>query len=320
MLILSLLILACFNAPDAGLVCPQKVVRPCEGDNFATSLIVLGDINGDGTDDFLVSDPYREGVHREEGWVVAVSGATHKAIWSRFAGECHLTLGIHARLMGDQNADGIQDAGLSAGWFLERDRLQFWTLSGANGEVLRQESISRLPELSLPRDLPFRPGYVEHVSLCPEEPTHGIRKVKLVQEGETPAVVVMQDSKGAILGQRDFPAHWETSHCSYFLSAIGDVDGDRQGDVLVGIDMPTRAMYQVWSGADLQSVWEETVQLDNMYDLEWATCNDLDADGTRDLLCGMHWLCGGPDVRGYIEARSGRTGKVLFRLTRADLE
>ena len=101
-----------------------------EGDDFGAGLAVLGDVNGDGVDDFAVSDPWATHPDGGWGWLGAVSGRTQRPIWEVRGGEATGGCGCHLTSLGDVDGDGVYDLAESSNTPGLRLR------SGASGELL----------------------------------------------------------------------------------------------------------------------------------------------------------------------------------------
>src|SRR5262245_24634076 len=79
------------------------------GENFGTSVAAAGDVDGDGTPDYVVSAPRRSTSLTFVGEVVVYSGRTGSLIWSVFGPVANGVLGNSVAGVGDVDGDGKDD-------------------------------------------------------------------------------------------------------------------------------------------------------------------------------------------------------------------
>lgn len=383
-----------------------------EGDDFGSGLAVLGDVDGDGTDDFAVSDPWREDPDRGEGWIALVSGESREILWQVWGapdpgGEPSGEFGNSLFPLGDVDGDGVPDlaewgwwskpltvlSGASGARLLEvpgrtvasagdvdgdgqcdllvgqravtvndAGAILGVVRSGADGTILRSLSVPATvrssgairavalddidgdgkPDwgLSTGRRLvvfraedgapmpaeygarllavagPISPGSGPFATIEEEEE----RAIRLVlrpissEDAETTSDLIRRHG---LRGPSDLATPWGLA-----LENLGDVDSDGADDYLVGLNpgsLIEGVAPGVWSGSGSGNLWR--------YREPYEICRtramgigDLDGDGRRDVLVSGFWSTGGPPVTGWVEALSGKTGRRLFKLTRADLE
>ncbi len=104
---------------------------PAGEDGFGTGLAVLGDVNGDGVDDFAVSDPYREDAEKGKGWIAAICGKKRVLLWETWGDPDTDAIGNALFPVGDVNKDGKSDLAQWSWW-----GKPLTVLSGADGEEL----------------------------------------------------------------------------------------------------------------------------------------------------------------------------------------
>lgn len=375
-------------------------------DCFGGGLAVLGDVNGDGIDDFAVSNPWRKDPEKGAGWIASVSGKTRSPLWEVWGEPEAKPIGEDLFEVGDVDGDGVSDlaqwswwdspmtvlsgasgeellsfpgrsaapAGdvdgdghgdvLVAGQIDVPDGEDAVTLafirSGGNGEVLggltAPAPLTRvtwavatgdvdddgLPDWAVrtggrpllffrSRDGHPLPGEVGTRLLSvgfPRSPATGPRVTARVQDG---SLMLVFTEKRHAESREDPPKPTavelrEPSDMAMpghlIIDCLGDVDDDGVDDFLVGLNSGEVAWeldrgLGVWSGATARRVWNypepEEPCLTRMMSI-----HDLDEDGVMDVLISGFWAPGAREIEGWVEARSGRTGEVLFRIHQGD--
>lgn len=261
-----------------------------------------GDLDGDGSQDFLLCTPFepRSG-GKGRGCVRAFSGAN---------GACLLTIeGVSERapfyrfvirandMDGDGrgdllHADGEMTRALSGltGAVLHRVQDDWAYSLGSTGDVDRDGCADWL--LGSPLEGERAPGYDGHYG-----DTAGL--VHLIS-GRTGAVIwEMRGRPGDVLG-------WD-------VCGVGDTSGDGRDDFVVTTngDQFDRHSALVFSGAD-QKQLQELPFPTGQYREHAAAAGDVDADGCQDILLGSHAVSSGGAIRVY----SGRDGSVLLDFRR----
>jgi hypothetical protein len=110
------------------------------GDQMAQSAAPLGDVNGDGHDDYAVGAPYADGQQPDSGVVYVRSGHNASTLWTYGGERTGDQLGWSVAALGDIDADGVCDlivgAPRSEPFLLGIDRGGVYLLSGATGALL----------------------------------------------------------------------------------------------------------------------------------------------------------------------------------------
>lgn len=107
------------------------------------------------------------------------------------------------------------------------------------------------------------------------------------------------------------------------LDVLGDVDDDGTAELFLGMDgtgLFSGVTACARRGADGKALWSVREHDELIHDMTTEVTGDLDGDGVHDVLIGYRWAVGGPPIQGWVQARSGADGSLLFELQRADLE
>jgi hypothetical protein len=109
------------------------------------------------------------------------------------------------------------------------------------------------------------------------------------------------------------------------VAGLGDVDGDAQCDVAVGmreagLGTPGLGRVRVYSGASGALLYEVVGPAGGtLYGSAVSGSGDANDDGVRDLLVGGWWLDGGSN-RGYVDLRNGADGGLIWSMTGVTVE
>jgi hypothetical protein len=106
------------------------------------------------------------------------------------------------------------------------------------------------------------------------------------------------------------------------VASIGDLDGDGKGEIAVGAPRTNDQSrsrpgeLRVYSGAGGKELrhWSGT-QPGELYGRMVWSAGDVDRDGVDDLAISAPWYRRGENAKvGRVEIRSGRSGRVLYKL------
>lgn len=285
---------------------------PLENGIFGHWVLAVPDLDGDRRADVVIAAP--NGLVGDEmyGVVTARSPATGRELWRRSGSTPWSQLGWDLAIAGDHDGDGRVDLfvghpGTNGG----RAHL----VSGKDGAVLRTYAppsstpsfgwyVARVDDLDGDgrADLAVgtRPGY------APDDPPNG-------------AAYVMASGSGKELHRwtGDKPG----SNFGEVVAALGDLDGDGRGEVVVSApgtnwSRDVVGEVHVYSGATGTELrrWRGS-EAGELYGRMIVGAGDLDGDGADDLAIGAPWhRVGADDCVGRVELRSGRSGAVIATL------
>ncbi|MBI2060969.1 MAG: FG-GAP repeat protein [Nitrospirae bacterium] len=302
------------------LAAPGSLLMTLNGDraggNFGTAGTVLGDIDGDGKDEFAVSQP---GSWDGSGQVFVYSWADPMASPSGLDLRYQIPNPGNSRAFGDMvqgggdvNGDGTPDLLISGRWDTEGGD-SVYVHSGRDGSLLFRLQSPALDDgfgwsAAILDDLD-RDGHAEVLVGAP-------RAYDMF--GRAGLAYLYSGADGTLLRAPCNMAYSETEF-GYSVSAIGDVDGDGTGDYAIGAPRdlsdgpsPNRTgVVWVFSGAEGNLLYHKT--------------------GTNDLERFGHVVSGGFDLKGdgspdlvvassqwgnvTLHALSGRDGSVLWQKT-----
>jgi hypothetical protein len=279
------------------------------GSNFGASVAGRIDLDGDGFLDVLIGAPLDSSAAYQGGAVFGYSPHLNSFVVGWYGGLPTEGFGSSVRsLEGDLDGDGVDDFIIGAPGidmaFVNSSKggVQLFSNSGQAGSGFGTD-VCRGGDLD-------NDGTVDYLVGSPDYVDAGGTK--------TGRVTAFSGKTGNKLWSADGAAD---SKFGKSLAVPGDLDGDGQNDILVGV--PQRldingnktGCVTVLSGANQSVLYK--VFGDNANDTFGHSVHgaggDLDNDGTTDFIVGAPQLLGS-DV-GYARAISGATGNTLFTFT-----
>lgn len=258
-------------------------------DEFGWAIAGIGDVNGDGPADVVISQPgYFFPSIEFPGKVYAFSGATGEELWSREGEFPAGHFGISVDNAGDFNGDGITDVivGGSRSW---NPPGRFSILSGDTGALLFDFEQTVYGELD---------HFGEAVAGVGDIDGNGCDDVAVgAYEGGVSdphnflgAVFVYGGPDGRLLHA------WEGDTPNFFghaVSGAGDVDGDGVPDIVIGAyGDSSNGVYSsgaayVYSGSSGNKIgsWNGDFPLE-FFGASVASAGDVNGDGRSDVVIG----------------------------------
>ncbi len=283
------------------------LVGEANGDNFGWIARSIGDVNGDGREDVVITAPYNDagGVNAGRGYVY--SGASGQLLYMVTGDTPNGELGLSVDPVGDINGDGISDIAFGAP-FASTAAAPGYVLvvSGSNGATLFRFGTSAITFA----------GY--SVGEAGDLTADGVRDVLVGVPGRSPAGVPGGGSVFVVSGATGTVAAIVDGTVSNGLfgagtRTLGDLNGDNIPDFAVGSSNEAGGRVRVYSGAD-GSLLFPAISVTNGGTLGqyWLfSPGDYDNDGIPDLFAAdINNATGGFD-QGQAYIFSGATGNRI---------
>ena len=318
------------GSPEGLEVSPAAVLDGAgSGDRFGASLARAGDVNGDGYADLLVGAPGYSDGEADEGAVFlfygSAAGLETISSWSAESNQAGAQLGAAVAGAGDVDGDGSGDVLAGApGWtFTEASEgAAFLYLGGAAGPpavadwswASGQEGAQAGASLAGAGDFDGD-GFADVVVGAPAWDDGE------VDEG---GVFVFEGSSGgpSLLPDRVLQSTEAGASFGFSVAALGDVDGDGYGDLLVGspnsddwggADEGETFLYQgTAAGVSPTQSWPpRSNQANARFGWSVAAAGDLNGDGFADLAIGSDQWTSDEAAEGRLHLAFGRVGQPV---------
>lgn len=283
------------------------------GDWFGSGLLALGDLDGDGADDYAVraqTGPF------DRGTIYVYSGFTGVELFRVVAGSDEGSLGSGRTAIGDLNGDGFRDlvlwSFLSAGAGTRVravsgvDGSTIWSVEAAAQSAPLGRALSSISDVD--------GDGVDEVLLgagLADSPTHDAAGSVQLRSGATGAILYTryESIAGAELGHR--------------VLGLGDLDGDGFDDFAATVRqdiVPSgnrRGMVGLYSGLTGGLILK--IRSFTLFEAAWfgealASAGDVDQDGVEDIVIGAPQSNVAGMRSGYAAVHSGANGARLQML------
>jgi len=300
-----------FSGLDGSLL--LRIYGGADGDQFGWAVAPAGDVNGDGSADFLVGSPgYRNGSLAQAGRADLVSGRDGSLLESWKGEASQNFFGSALAGIGDADGDGVPDIAVGARWAGHNgfNSGSVYVFSGADGsQLLRRDG-------NAPND------YLgAAVAAAGDVDGDGHADFLAGAWGADPngessgQASLFSGRDGSLLRSWDGMA--EQIRFGQTLAGLGDVNGDGVPDVAVGASFDNTAAFhagavRVFSGADgsLLNIFLGD-NANDMLGASLAAAGDVDGDGFGDLVAGAPFNDDVDLNAGLAHVYSGQDGSVI---------
>jgi hypothetical protein len=269
------------------------------GDHFGEQVARIPDVNGNATDELLVSAPAADYGGDDSGSVYCFDGTNGTQLWRADGTTTLVRFGTQIGGMGDVDGDGIGD--LYAG-VVQDDYTHI--LSGVNGA-----------DVSPPSGGPSGRA----VAVLDDLDGDGIREL-LVGDRFIDNAFVVSPPLGMWL--RDHYGTFAGQHFGEDVASLGDLDGDGVREYAIASrldDQGLAAMVEVYSGATgVELAKIVSPDRTTLLTPQVADAGDVNGDGVHDLAISGTWsdAQGAPHAATFLF--SGKTYVLLDRIETAD--
>ena len=292
-------------------------------------MAVLGDVDSDSIDDFVVAIPYDDDPVSNAGSALLYSGADRSPI-------CRMTdpnasssdyLGVSAAGIGDVTGDGIPDVAIGARYddSMGTNAGAVHLFSGADCSHVRQ----LLDPDGLANDsLGFAVAALDDIN------SDGVMEIVAgAYEDDTPrgnsagSATVFSGADGAVLFKLTDPLGRASDQLGYSVAGLGDVDRDGLPDVAVGsrldnnLDGSNLGSVLLFSGADgslIRKLVEPGGNTSDYLGESLAGVGDLSGDGVPDILVGVRYDDDAGSNSGSVILFSGADGTMVRKYVDPD--
>lgn len=291
----------------------QFFVGAAADDQLGTTVAVLGDVNGDGSIEYVVGAPRFDGPAGIDSGRIYVRSVNSLFSYTIDGPNASARLGTALAVVGDQNGDGINDFAIGApqaqGVGSNAGRVE--VRSGLDGSAIFSAvgaSGQRLGAAIIGADVDGD-GLTDVVACA----THAS-----AQGAQTGRIIAFAHGTGQFLGQMDGFAAGD--QFGRVLGAIHDIDGDGKQEIVAGCprsDFAATDSGSVFIVSPLTSTLHATLRgvvANEIFGIAIAT-GDISGDGTIEIMIGASGASG-PDglAQGRVVIVDGH-GNVLSEIT-----
>ncbi|MAE77219.1 MAG: hypothetical protein CMJ85_10165 [Planctomycetes bacterium] len=292
-----------------------------KGDGFGWSIASVGDVNNDTVPDIVIGAPQLSGL--SGGGYARLHSGKDGALLRMFMGKkVGDGFGVSVAAAGDVDMDGVPDLIIGAHGedtggnlagnaqvFSGKDGTILHTFTGKTTRDFFGFSVAGIGDVN-------KDGHADVIVGAPDR-DHMVGRTQFFESGEA---VVFSGKTGQQLFQKNGDS--TSDFFGHSVTGCGDFNKDGWPDFAVGAPEyfdPTRrdpGYARVFSGRDGTTL--QTLRGDSNGDFFGDPVrggNDLNGDGSVDLIVGAHLNSAGGANAGLLRAFSGKDSKVLFTIT-----
>jgi hypothetical protein len=295
-------------APAAAQTLIHDLPGANSGDHFGYRVVVVGDVDLDGRDDFAVSAP---GWGGHAGRVELFNGAAAASLGS-VQGAGDDLFGLSLAALGDVDGDAIGDFAVGAPQLGVRGSGFVDAATGAG--YVRVVSGATLATIRTHAGAALGDAYGNSVHGGLDADGDGVGDYAIGAPYQA-GVELRSGATGALL--RSFPQ--VGPEFGYTVALVPDLDGDALADVLVAETMEFTGIpgsVRAWGGASGLALWSKSTGVGGEPGWVLLSTDDIDSDGTPDvILADREW---GNSFAAFGHGRlrwvSGASGTLLLEL------
>ena len=298
------------------------------GDQTGYSVAILGDVNGDGTDEMIIGAPYDDDNGTDSGTVYVVNGYPGTILYEKHGSSPGNHFGWSVANIGDTDNDGVDDflVGSPGTDFNGTDTGGITAYSGKSG-------------VSLYSQLGPKPGSQFGYTVAGGGDIDGDGWGDFLVGApywDTSASTENKGWAGVYSGHtgaqvKFFNGTNLSSRMGSALAIVGDLDGDDRADYAIGspgydytilfTTYTDAGMIGVYSGADHSSIWTKRGGAGDQLGTSLAGVGDTDHDGQLEVLAGAPGYASGQGEALLCQGPFGDTVQQLLgnNYTTADL-
>jgi len=286
---------------------------------FGSAVASAGDVNGDGTPDFIIgSTVYDNGAIINAGAARVYSGVDSSLLYEYIGASQAESLGRSVAGLGDVDLDGFDDFIISSPYSVDGGgilRGSATVYSGATGMPI-YVIVNPSPDPPFARLVSAAgdvngDGQPDFMIAVPEANPGGIHSAG--------SVFLYSGATGQVIYQIDGTE--QTDYLGSGISEAGDIDGDGFDDFIIGSEGADSTLVRnsgvatVYSGFDLSILFQFSGEEVSQRMGSAVTGNqDVNGDGIPDFMIGASgWSRGFGNAQGSVYVFSGSSGERLFR-------
>ncbi len=263
------------------------------GDQTGLSVAILGDVNGDGTDDLVIGAPFDDDNGTDSGTVYVVNGYAQTILYEKHGTSAGDRFGTSVANIGDMNGDGKDDVlvGAPGTDFNGNDTGSITVYSGADGLIqysaLGPKAGSRFGAAVAGGGDLNGDGRGDFIVGAPDWYTTSLGEAKGW------AAVYSGNAGNQV---KAFNGTSLTATLGAAVAFVGDLDGDGRVDYAAGSPgydyvqgaqtVFNAGLFTVYSGLDHSTMFVERGGFGDLLGSSLARAGDSDADGVPELIVG----------------------------------